>query len=185
LLPHAEKFVKQLKVSLPDAVRDQITAAADKSGHSLSEEIRQRLERTIEQDADPITTELLRAIIDLAADVQANYGMPWHAYGEVLDIFAAAVTRHIHDYRPGPQGGFEDLFRARFGELAASQLKEAAAVLGATLAHANQRIHSYEHLRRLQIERQRQLTIELASGPTTLLHETRKKEEEKKKGGKS
>ena len=53
-------------------------------------------------------------------------------------------------------------------------------MLGATIARTNQRIHSYEHLRRLQIERQRQFANELTAGPTTTREETRRKEEEKK-----
>jgi hypothetical protein len=126
----------------------------------VSEEIRRRVERTFVEDAlDPVTRELLAGIVDLAAGVQADLGTPWHAYGEVLDVFAAAVARHIADYKPLPQGGVEGLFRDMgFGEPAASQLKEAPDVLGATIARANQRMHSYEHLRRLQAERSRATT---------------------------
>jgi hypothetical protein len=147
--------VKQLKISLPDTLRDQLDAAVAKSGNSLGEEIRQRLERTIEQDAlDPITRELLTGIADLAAGVQADLGTPWHAYGEVLNVFAAAVARHLADYTPLPPGGVAGLFRAMgFDEPAARQLKEAPDVLGATIARTNQRMHSYEYLQRLQAAR--------------------------------
>jgi hypothetical protein len=155
--------MKKLQVSLPDDLREQLDVVVAKSGNSLGEEIRQRLERTIEQDAlDPVTRELLTGIADLAAGVQADLGTPWHAYGEVLNVFAAAVAQHLADYKPLSPGEFGDLFRDMgFGRPAASQLKEAPDVLGATIARANQRMHSYEYLQRLQAARP---TIKPGSG---------------------
>jgi hypothetical protein len=168
------------RVQAQDAIAP-LTEAAAKNQRTIADEIEHRLRRTFAEDAlDPVTRDLLTAVVDSAASVQANYGAPWHFFDLFVEVLAAAVTRHIHDHKPGPRGGLEDLLRDRLGEPAASQLKEAPDVLGATIARTNQRIHSYEHLRRLQIERQRQFANELTAGPTTTREETRRKEEEKK-----
>jgi hypothetical protein len=138
-------------IRLPREMHDRLR----QSELGVSEEIRRRVERTFAEDAlDPVTRELLAGITDLAAGVRTDLGAPWHAYGEVLNVFAAAVAQHLSDYKPLSPGEFGDLFRDMgFGQPAAIQLKEAPDVLGATIARTNQRMHSYEHLRRLQTER--------------------------------
>jgi hypothetical protein len=153
--------VRQLKISLPDTLRDQLDAAVAKSGNSLGEEIRQRLERTIEQDAsDPITRELASAVVNLAATLAASFGAEWHSHEELRGIFAAAIAQRLAKIKLSPKGALA----------LASQLQQAPDALGAVIERADAHAHFYQHL---------------AAGPTTLLDVSRKKEEEKKKGGKS
>jgi hypothetical protein len=149
--------MKKLQVGLPDDLRGQLDAAADKSGNSLGEEIRQRLERTIEQDAiDPVTRELLAGIVNLAAAVQTDIGATWHAHQEVHAVFAAAIAQRLAALKPvhkSPEGAFIALVRDLMGEAAASQLQEAPDAVGSTIERSDRRTHSYEHLQHLQTER--------------------------------
>jgi hypothetical protein len=153
--------MKKLQVSLPDALREKLDAAVAKSGNSLGEEIRQRLERTIEQDAiDLVTRELLTGIVNLAANIQADLGAAWHSSQDVQEVFAAAVALRLAGYKPT-----QNLFEAMgFGKLAANQVKEAPDALGAVIERADRRTHSYELLQHLQAARQRAKARRLLSG---------------------
>src|SRR3974390_861528 len=81
---------RQLGVKLTDDLREQLEVARTKAGHSVGEEIRQRLERTFREDAldplppgkrrdlvaDPQTRELLAAIVRLADMVRVDMHGP-------------------------------------------------------------------------------------------------------------
>jgi hypothetical protein len=149
--------MRQVNVSLPDDLRAKLDAVVAKSGNSLGEEIRQRLERTIEQDAvDPVTRELLAGIVNLAATVQADLCTAWHSHQEVHGAFAAAIAQRLAAYQPLPKSPEEifDLLRATgLGDLAASAVRlalQSPSASGAVIERADQRTHTYEHLRRLQ-----------------------------------
>jgi hypothetical protein len=116
--------MKQLKVSLPDDLRDQLEEAATKAGRSLSEEVRerltlpeevrrrvekaarkaghgiteeigQRLERTLRNDAiDPETRKLTDTIGLLAHLVKIQTGHAWFSHPG-----AASVMKHAIDER--------------------------------------------------------------------------------------
>jgi hypothetical protein len=149
--------MKKLQVGLPGDLRDRIEAAAAKSGNSLGEEIRQRLERTIEEDAlDPITRELVTAVVNLAATVQADLCTAWHSHQEVHGAFAVAIAQRLAAYQPLPKSPEEifNLLRATgLGDLAASAVRlamQSPSAIGAVIERADQRTHTYEHLRRLR-----------------------------------
>jgi hypothetical protein len=147
------KPMKKLQVSLPDDLREKLDAAVAESGNSLGEEIRQRLERTLEQDArsasDPITDELVRGVINLAADVERDFGASWYGYEEAHNIFVAAVAARLAAFKP-PAASLLSQLITGFGEQVAGQMQQAPDALGAMLERADRRSHSYEHLARLQ-----------------------------------
>jgi hypothetical protein len=154
--------VKQLKISLPDTLRDQLDAVAAKSGNSVAEEIRRRVERTlVEDDLDPITREFLTGIVNLAANVQADFCAAWHSFQEVHEVFASALLRRLAVYKPLPKSPEEIhnlLRKAGLGDLAASAMRVALQspdASGVMLERADRRTRTYEHLQRLQEARHR------------------------------
>jgi hypothetical protein len=71
--------MRQLKISLPDRLREQLNSSSAASGHSLGEEIRQRLERScVEGRVDPRTRDLMETVAEFARLVEFEIG-PWHA----------------------------------------------------------------------------------------------------------
>jgi plasmid stability protein len=87
--------MKKLQVSLPDDLRGRIEAAAAKSGNSLGEEIRQRLERTLTQDADPETSKLFAALTDFPALVRGYTGYRWHEHRAATRVFRRAILARL------------------------------------------------------------------------------------------
>ena len=84
---------KQIGVALADAVRARVEAAANKAGHSIAEEIRQRLERTfVDDDVDPETQRMMNAIRFLAVLIKIQTGQNWYS-----NPAATSVMRHAID----------------------------------------------------------------------------------------
>jgi hypothetical protein len=166
--------VKQLKISLPDDLREKLDALISKSGNSLGEEIRQRLERSIEQDRiGPITLELATGVVNLAATMEAflDAGL-WHWHQQLHGIFAAAVAQRVRAYEPPIKGALAlQRLAQKLGDAAASQLRQAPDALGAVIERADRRSHSYEYLQQLERDR-----AKLGGG---VLSDVRKKEEDK------
>jgi hypothetical protein len=143
----------QTAVRIPRAMLDRLR----ESELGVSEEIRQRIERTLQEDTvDPITRELLIGIGNLAAAVQADLGTAWHSYQEVQEVFAAAVVQRLAAYKPSQRTtAFIQLARDLLGETAASQVSGAPDAVGATIERADRRTRAYEQLQRLQTARAR------------------------------
>ena len=82
----------QTKVVLGDAMRRHLEAGAKADGRSIADEIRQRLERTFEQDARAAKTNaLLTLIAELAAELQRLCGAHWFEQSSAYDAFSAGV----------------------------------------------------------------------------------------------
>lgn len=93
--------MKQLKVSLPDDLRARLEAAAAKSGNSLGEEIRHRIEQTLEKDVrGAVIGVLLDDIEQLAELVKFDVGQDWHATAGAHAVFRSAVLALIEQHRP-------------------------------------------------------------------------------------
>src|SRR5262245_47223368 len=93
--------MKQLKVSLPDELRAEIEEAAAKAGHSLGEEIRQRLERTLQDDGiDPATRKLMAAIGDLHVLARSQPNHSWHQQPAAHRVFRHAIVARLARLRP-------------------------------------------------------------------------------------
>lgn len=93
---------KQIGVALPDEVRARVEAAATKAGHSIAEEIRQRLERTFRDDAiDPKTRQLMLAILLLADFVEFQTGHNWFSHPAATSIMKLAIDARLARMKGG------------------------------------------------------------------------------------
>ena len=96
--------MKQLKVGLPDELRDQLEAAAASSGKALGEEIRDRLETGIAADTE--TRKLLDAVGSLATLVRLQTGHDWHNHPAANRVMRYALTARLARLKPEGEGIF-------------------------------------------------------------------------------
>jgi hypothetical protein len=69
-------------------------------GQSLSDEIRDRLNRTFKEDAiDSVTRELRDGLVNIAAKLRADYGTEWHESSKAHEAFSAAIVERLEGYR--------------------------------------------------------------------------------------
>jgi hypothetical protein len=87
--------VKQLKVNLPDALRGQLEVASEAAGHSVAEEIRQRLEQTFKEGSDQHTRALMLAIDNLDFLVRIQTGKAWHQHAGAARVFRTAIIKRL------------------------------------------------------------------------------------------
>lgn len=89
-------MTEQLKISLPGGLRGRLDAAVAKSGHTLSYEIRSRIERTFADDeVDRPTRELMRAVERLCDWVLLQTGCSWYTDPFTNQILRRAITARI------------------------------------------------------------------------------------------
>jgi hypothetical protein len=82
-----------------------------KSGRALSDEIRDRLERTFKEDAiDPATRELQHAVAWLADEVSRQSDVAWQSNPNAQAALAAAIQTWLEITAPPWQGAVSDLF---------------------------------------------------------------------------
>lgn len=78
--------------------------AAERAGHSITEEVRQRLGTSFERDAaatrDPKLAALQRRIGELAAQLQLDVDAPWHANAFAFVAFRAGVLCLLDEDQP-------------------------------------------------------------------------------------
>src|SRR3954447_6684707 len=93
--------MQQFKISLPDELRTRLDAAAAKANHSTAEEIRQRLEQTLAQDAvDPATRTVAADIAGLAEALGALARIAWHQHTDVHRAFVEAARVYLEGLAP-------------------------------------------------------------------------------------
>jgi hypothetical protein len=113
--PPLEKKQRQLAVALPAEIRDRLQMAADTAGHSLAEEIRRRIERTLREDAlGPDLRELLADVAWLAYEIDRQVGISssWCALPKANDALAEALRARLQMLKPkriGTVPGASDL----------------------------------------------------------------------------
>jgi|KBSMisStaDraftv2_1062788.scaffolds.fasta_scaffold420597_2 hypothetical protein len=101
--------MKQLKISLPDDLRHTIERSAEAAGNSLGEEIRQRIERTLRDDAfDAPTRELGDDVRQLALAISGLKRTPWHANAKSHEALVSAVTAWLALVKPTASEGAAD-----------------------------------------------------------------------------
>jgi hypothetical protein len=128
--------MRQLKISLPDSLRDQLNSSSAVAGHSLAEEIRQRLERSCaEGQVDAKTRALMEAVAEFARLVDFEVG-PWQGsvtahqtIGELISLWLQRrqPPRTFGDAEPfaSPSGlglGAAGLFGTRDPKILAEKL---------------------------------------------------------------
>jgi hypothetical protein len=138
---------RQIGVALSDDFRDRLEKAAEAAGHSIGEEIRQRLEQTFVQERiDPVTRELIEGILNIAELVAVDLGYPWHAGSGAHSALSAAIAQRIDGYKP--QGGDpRRVVSEIFGHGISGEDAEAA---GRTHERHDRRSHTYQHLQAAQ-----------------------------------
>jgi hypothetical protein len=95
--------MKQYKVSLPDDLHARLEAARKKSGRSLSDEIRTRIEQSLEKDVDKPTRDFLTGVALMPAEIELETGAAWHKHPAAFAVFREAILRRLA--RLKPEGG--------------------------------------------------------------------------------
>jgi hypothetical protein len=92
---------KVLKVALPDGLRGWLEESAAKNGVSLSEQIRQSLEK---EGLDEMVPAAMRDVIttmrDLMVLVRAQTGYDWWEAPDAFEIFCNALVSRLRRHRP-------------------------------------------------------------------------------------
>jgi hypothetical protein len=100
---------KQLGVALSKALRAELEHSALKHGHSLAEEIRQRLEKTYDHEtADRPTRDLMDAVLNLAMLVRLQTGHDWHGHPAASRVLRYAIMARLARLRHAAD---DDVFR--------------------------------------------------------------------------
>jgi hypothetical protein len=123
-------------VVLSAEVRDKLK----QSERGLSEEIRERIERTLKYDElDPVTRELVEGLINIAALLRIDFGAEWHRWPRAYEAFATAAAQRLAGYALPP-----DIVADTTSEmLTENDLPE---TVGRMRERDDQRAHVYRHL---------------------------------------
>jgi hypothetical protein len=123
-----------------------------KGERGVSEEIRERIERTFKEDEiDAPTRELRDFLVHIAAQLRDDYGTDWHKAPRAYQAFVAAIIEQLRPYEPVREPG----------PVAASDLlylgpDHPPDVVGKLRARDVRRTHSYPQLEAaLEAERER------------------------------
>jgi hypothetical protein len=125
--PPLDKKQRQLPVALSSDLRAHLESLSAAAGHSLAEEIRRRIERTIKEDEmDPVTRELWDGLIHIAAKLREDYKAQWYESSKAREAFSTAMVRRLEGYAYlekkspsaderlfAPSGPAEDIGRVR------------------------------------------------------------------------
>src|SRR6516164_9020888 len=96
--------MQRIKVALPDDLRTQLDAASKKSGESVAEEIRRRVEASFAQEAlAKPTRDLLDDMVTIAIETELEMGSAWHKDASTHFVFGEAILNRLERSRPkGP-----------------------------------------------------------------------------------
>jgi hypothetical protein len=115
------------------------------SGRGVSDQIRERLERTFaEDDLDAATRELRDGLVNIAARVRADFGCEWHMMPRAHQAFVAAVAQRVGGYAPLPNESPAASDLMYFGP------DDAPETIGRMRERDDQRAHDYQHLKTAQ-----------------------------------
>jgi hypothetical protein len=93
--------MKQLKIVLPVELRAELDAETAKSGKSLADEIRTRVEWTLDlAPVDKPTERLLKVVALMAAYLERECGAPWHAHAGTHAAFRTGVLSYLLGLKP-------------------------------------------------------------------------------------
>jgi hypothetical protein len=99
--------MKQLKVGLPDYLREELEQAAAASGRSLADEVRVRLEASFESEgSDAETRALTAAVGNLATLVRLQTGHKWHKHPAANRVMRYAITARLARLKPNGEAVF-------------------------------------------------------------------------------
>ena len=94
--------MKQMKVALPDELRARLDAASKKSGRSVAEEIRARVEASFTRDAvvDKPTRDLHEGVALMAAEIALETGANWHEHAGAHETLEWAIKMRLRELKP-------------------------------------------------------------------------------------
>jgi hypothetical protein len=135
----APRSLVHVGVRVDHAIADRLRA----SERGLSDEIRERLERTFKYDeVDPVTRELVEGLINIAALLRIDFKAEWHAWLGAYEAFAVAVAQRLSAYAPpsgmvvDPESGFQE---------------DETKIIGRVRERDDRRAHNYPHLKAAQM----------------------------------
>ena len=135
----AARSLAHVGVRVDPAIADRLRA----SERGLSDEIRERLERTFKYDeVDPVTRELVEGLINIAALLRIDFKAEWHAWLGAYEAFAVAVAQRLSAYAPpsgmvvDPESGFQE---------------DETKIIGRVRERDDRRAHNYPHLNAAQM----------------------------------
>jgi hypothetical protein len=92
---------RQINVGLDDGMRAKLDAFADKHGRSIADEIRQRIEYSLDEEGlDERTWWLTHQIKRLARDVQHATGVSWYTHPLAHIAFVEAIATLLEKLKP-------------------------------------------------------------------------------------
>jgi hypothetical protein len=140
--------LKQTGLRLEAEILDRLRSG----DRGLSDEIRDRLERTFKEDAlDASTRELRDALVNIAAKLRVDYyGREWHQMPQAHDAFVAAIIERLREYAPPPH---ESGPTGLVGASALFGLGEPPEIIGKIRERDDRREHSYPQLEAAQSRR--------------------------------
>ena len=102
--------MKQMKVALTDHLRARLDAASEKSGRSVAEEIRARVEASFTRDAvvDKPTRDLVESIAGMAAEIALECGAAWHTHTGSHEALVQAIISRLDELKPKGSTAFGD-----------------------------------------------------------------------------
>jgi hypothetical protein len=92
---------QQYKITLGDDLRAQLDRASGRSGRPVSEEIRARLEQSLEDEVfDKPSRDFAAAVLDAAREIEMDIGKAWHKHAGAHRTFRRALLRVLSKWRP-------------------------------------------------------------------------------------
>ena len=137
--------MKQLKVALPDDLRARLETASSKSGRSLADEIRVRVEATLAQEAvDKPTRDFLEGVAAMPAEIELEVGSAWHKDATAHFVFGEAILNRLE--RSKPKGAIAmpaDAARPHATVTPAGTKKDAKSLLEQLARYIEFQLHRY------------------------------------------
>ena len=158
--------MKQLKVGLPDYLREELERAAAASGKSLADELRVRLEASFESEgSDPETRTLVTAVDNLAELVAIQTGHKWHKHPAANRVLRYAIAARLARLKPEgePVFGLDELPKNRLAAPGSDDPETMGLALEAVNFHTQQQM-SLKQRHELSEKTKRTIRQELDKG---------------------
>jgi hypothetical protein len=94
--------MQRFKIALSDELRAQLDTASKKSGESVAEEIRRRIETSFEReiDLDKPTRDLIEGLARMPAEIERETGAAWHKHAGAYEALVQAILSRLHGLKP-------------------------------------------------------------------------------------
>jgi hypothetical protein len=147
--PPSEKKQRQLAVALPPDTRAHLDATAKAGNRSVAEEMRRRIDKSIDWEKfDEVTMELLEGIKQMSALLSQDFGMEWHEHPRAHEAFKVAVAQRIAEYAPPPSAP-----SAAASDLGLVRSTDPPDTIGRMRERDDRNISGYGHLHKAQQRR--------------------------------